>query len=349
MPMQSYSKYDFVPGEKVIFYEDFATDNVGDFPASLNTSGSGEVMTIQSLSGKWLAMRSDACFKPNVKLTFPDNYTLEFDYVMSLYPDETVNEGFELYFYKPADPKSKQVCEYQPVRTILFFGAGDVHLSTDYLNSGGSGENYFTSETQLCKLLQKSEKFEKVVHFSIWVQKTRLRVYVDEQKVLDLPQCIAPGNKYEYIYFTPSTGGEAPDNKKLQYISNIRVAQGLPDMRSKIFTEGKIVSYGILFDSGKDIVKPESYGTLKEIAQLLKDNPTLKLKIVGHTDSDGDDASNLDLSKRRGASVKNELVKTFGIDASRLESDGAGETQPVAKNDTPANKALNRRVEFVKL
>jgi outer membrane protein OmpA-like peptidoglycan-associated protein len=131
-------------------------------------------------------------------------------------------------------------------------------------------------------------------------------------------------------------------------ISNVRVAVGAPDTRNKLITEGKLVTYGIYFDVNKDIVKPESYGTLKEIATVLQENPDVRVKIVGHTDSDGADASNLDLSKRRGASVKNELVKTFGIDASRLESDGMGEGQPVAPNDTPANKALNRRVELIK-
>lgn len=96
-------------------------------------------------------------------------------------------------------------------------------------------------------------------------------------------------------------------------------------------------------------MKPESYGTLKEIAKVLTENAGVRVKIVGHTDSDGADAANLDLSKRRSASVKNELVKNFGIDASRLESDGMGRTQPVAPNDTPVNKAMNRRVELIKL
>ena len=144
-----------------------------------------------------------------------------------------------------------------------------------------------------------------------------------------------------------------PDRIRFEYgaamISNVRVAVGAPDMRNKLITEGKLVTYGIYFDVNKDVVKPESYGTLKEIAAVLTENPDVKVKIVGHTDSDGADAANLDLSKRRGASVKNELVKNFGIDASRLESDGMGETQPVAPNDTPANKALNRRVELIKL
>jgi len=120
-------------------------------------------------------------------------------------------------------------------------------------------------------------------------------------------------------------------------------------MRNKLLTEGKLVSYGIYFDVNKDIVKPESYGTLKGIADVLTENPDVKVKIVGHTDSDGADAANLDLSKRRGAAVKTELVSNFGIDASRLETDGMGETKPVAPNDSPVNKALNRRVELIKI
>ena len=78
----------------------------------------------------------------------------------------------------------------------------------------------------------------------------------------------------------------------------------LPDMRNKLITEGKLVSYGIYFDVNKDVVKPESYGTLKSIADVLTENAGVKVKIVGHTDADGDNAANLDLSKRRAAAVK---------------------------------------------
>ena len=72
------------------------------------------------------------------------------------------------------------------------------------------------------------------------------------------------------------------------------------------------------------------------------------MRIVGHTDSDGDAAANLDLSRRRATAVKNALTTEFGIDAARMEADGRGESQPVAGNETPAGKANNRRVEFVK-
>ena len=97
------------------------------------------------------------------------------------------------------------------------------------------------------------------------------------------------------------------------------------------------------------MVKPESFATLKDIAQVLSENPTLRIKVIGHTDADGDNAANLDLSKRRAASVKDYLVKNFNADAARIETDGKGETEPVADNNTSVNKAKNRRVEFIKL
>ena len=103
------------------------------------------------------------------------------------------------------------------------------------------------------------------------------------------------------------------------------------------------------FDSGKDIVKPESYGSVREIANVLNENPAVRIKVIGHTDSDGDDALNLDLSKRRAANVKQYLISEFKIDGSRIETDGKGESAPIADNNSPENKAKNRRVEFIKL
>jgi outer membrane protein OmpA-like peptidoglycan-associated protein len=177
-------------------------------------------------------------------------------------------------------------------------------------------------------------------HVAIWVQKTRIRLYQDQNKLFDLPKAFP-------------TDCLKPDRLRFEsgaaMVSNIRIAVGAPDMRNKLMTEGKLVTYGIYFDVNKDVVKPESYGTLKDIAAVLNEVPDVKVKIVGHTDSDGADAANLDLSKRRSASVKTELAKSFNVNADRLITDGMGESQPVAPNDTPVNKALNRRVEFIKL
>ena len=139
------------------------------------------------------------------------------------------------------------------------------------------------------------------------------------------------------------------ENKDEFMVANVRYAVGAPDTRSKLITEGKFSTTGILFDVNSDKIKPESYGVLKELGTVLKENATVKVRIIGHTDSDGEDAKNLDLSKRRAASVKNALQSEFGIDAARMEADGKGESQPVAPNTTSEGKANNRRVEFIKL
>jgi len=168
-------------------------------------------------------------------------------------------------------------------------------------------------------------------------------MYANDQKVLDLPRGLQANYTYNIFRIDDNSDETSP------LISNFRMAAGMPDMRNKLITEGKLVSYGIYFDVNSDKLKPESAPSIKEIAAVLKDNPDLKVKIVGHTDSDGADDLNLDLSKRRAESVKNELVKTYSIDAGRLETEGKGETQPLAPNDNALNKSKNRRVEFIKL
>lgn len=115
-----------------------------------------------------------------------------------------------------------------------------------------------------------------------------------------------------------------------------------------ILSEGHIPVYGIYFDTGKADVKPESTDTLKEIAKLLQNAPSLKLHVVGHTDNDGSLASNVDLSRRRAAAVVAALTTTHKIPAARLRADGVGPLAPIASNDSDAGKAKNRRVELVK-
>jgi outer membrane protein OmpA-like peptidoglycan-associated protein len=189
-----------------------------------------------------------------------------------------------------------------------------------------------------------SDKYNPV-HVAIWRQKERIRVYCNQEKVWDIPKAIAPDAKLNAIFFPI----QEADATIQYYVGNLRLAVGAPDTRNKMLTQNKWVTHGILFDVNSDKIKPESYGTLKEIATVLKENPDLKVKIIGHTDADGSDAANLDLSKRRAASVKAMLAKEFGIDESHMETDGKGESEPIDKNDNPAGKANNRRVEFIKL
>ncbi len=331
--MQINSKYDFTPGEKVIFFDDFSETAIGDFPAGWNTNSSGEVVTTNLFSGKWFKMSEEGSVSLDEGINLPDNYTIEFDVVA--HPDEEDPEviSFGFYIYSAENPKDLNEGGAVPGKVGVKMEFGSRTAYSAYNEEGYTMEG--SSEDGVMAI-------DKKHRISIWVQKTRLRIYLDRLKVFDLPKVLTSGYQYNMMRFEIGNSGDP-------MITDFRVASGLPDMRNKLLTEGKLVSYGIYFDVNKDVVKPESFGTLKQISDILKENPSVRVRIVGHTDSDGADVANLDLSKRRAASVKNELVKSFGIESTRLESDGSGETKPVAPNDTPVNKALNRRVEFIKL
>jgi len=119
-------------------------------------------------------------------------------------------------------------------------------------------------------------------------------------------------------------------------------------MQASIDTSGRVALYGILFDTDKADIKPESKATLEEIAKFLRANPKLNLVVAGHTDAQGAFDYNVTLSKRRAAAVVSALVGQHGIAAARLTAFGAGMAAPVASNDDDAGRSKNRRVELVK-
>jgi OOP family OmpA-OmpF porin len=127
------------------------------------------------------------------------------------------------------------------------------------------------------------------------------------------------------------------------------VVVGAKEMASSLGSQGSISLYGIYFDTDKSDLKAESAPTLKEIANLLESDTTLSVIIVGHTDNQGKFAYNVDLSGKRAAAVKKELVSTYKIKADRLTTAGAGMMAPVASNDNEDGRAKNRRVVLVKL
>jgi len=328
------SKFDFIPGEKIIFYDDFSSGNVGDFPALWNTSSSGEIVTMAKYPGRWFQFTKGGFFIPEAKEKFADNFTIEFDFVPMVTTNSENMSGIDFFIVSGtlSNPNEGGAIPGK-AGTKITMGYDQI----DWTNYSQKDEGYKDHGNSVFQF-KTGQKY----HVAFWVQKQRIRMYADEQKVLDLPR----GMIADYVYniFRVETSDEATP-----IISNFRIAAGLPDMRNKLLTEGKLISYGIQFDVNSDKIKPESFATLKEIAQVLKDNPTLKIKIVGHTDGDGSDAANLDLSKRRAASVKSQLNQTFSIDNGRLETDGKGKAQPIAPNDNAVNKAKNRRVEFIKL
>ncbi|MFO7620856.1 MAG: OmpA family protein [Bacteroidales bacterium] len=328
----SHSNYDFVPGDQVLFYEDFSQDNIGDLPALWASNGSGEVKTLNIAEGKWFHMNGeDATYCFTKALKFPSNFIMEFD----LIPDADYADGTILTFYQETEDRELNDQLYPGEKGLHIVIGNDIWETKGYDNDN---EDWLTGQGK-----KATVENEKVNHVIIWVQNRRVRIYHKGEKAVDMGTNIHAGTEFNRFRFS------GWDRASLPYVSNIKITTASPDTRSKLITEGKLVTYGIYFDSGKDIVKPESYGTINEIAAVLKENPELRIKITGHTDSDGDDAMNLDLSKRRATNVKQYLVNEFQIESNRIESDGKGETEPIIANSSPENKAKNRRVEFIKL
>jgi len=266
-------------------------------------------------------------------IDFPANFILEMDIVAKTDPRRI---AADLLFFGESS-HSEMNKEGDP-------GNCGLHIEMEKANWLTKGYKKGANEKLTGSSAINPVEPDKVNHVIVWVQNRRVRIYNKGAKVLDVPTNIYEGSKFNRMCFKLYRGASSG-----AFISNIKITTASPDMRNKLLTEGKLVTYGIYFDVNKDVVKSESFGTLKEIAAILNEVPEVKVKIVGHTDSDGADTANLDLSKRRSASVKEELARSFGVNADRLVTDGMGESQPVTTNDTPVNKALNRRVEFVKL
>ena len=340
----SYSRFDFVPGSKIIVHEDFSQDEVGDFPANWNTRSGAELVTIDGRPGKWLRINQNGVFYPEYLTSdLPENFTLQLDllankqvsnigeFMISLMQTSDTDQKFDWGKNNAPGTPSFNI-SFQPTSS----SNGDLRYSSNLI---GTQYKHGVPEFNLNK---------NAVKISIWKQKQRVRVYLDSTKVLDLPRALDASAALNTLTFS----SENPDfNQKggAFFIGNIQLAIGAADTRNKLITEGKFTTHGILFDVNRDQILPQSYGALQDIAKIMQENASLRVQIVGHTDADGNDNSNLDLSKRRANAVKEAMISNFNIDGARLETDGKGKAQPIDSNETPVGKANNRRVEFIKL
>ncbi len=337
--LEIYSKFDFVPGDKLLFFDDFSNDFIGDFPSKWNTNASGEVVKIKD-SGNWFELKSGygVFFIPDVK-DLPEDFTIEFD---------LLTKGI-----------SKQTSSTARFHVILSdnnkFNNGSEHYAQVTIPVGQYGafslraKNYFNRRVGDINTDVKADVRNAVLnkpHVSISVTKNRYRLWINEKKYIDIPRFIQELNVLKYLKFHINN---FKDGEEHLYITNLKVAKGGVDLRRKLLSEGKISTNGILFDSGSANIKPQSYGIIRQISQVLVQDESIKLNIIGHTDSDGSENTNIKLSKDRADAVKEALIKIYKISGDRLQSDGKGATVPVGDNSTPDGKAQNRRVEFIKI
>ena len=315
-------KADFVPGDKVILYDDFS-DMTGDEPPPhwKVRGGTAELRTGDGV--RQLTMTAErVTMTPNVT-GLPANFTMEMDVV---YKGHGARAWWRFH-----DKAGKEVINLTTSVNYKSFSFTIRHSSPE-------GTEDLTSQ-------QLVMDFTKPVKQAFWVQNGRVRYYINGQRVMDVNQIVLPEMGKIECYIDGPGSNDPTGFVGFQFV---RFAESTPDFSKVLMSSGRYVTRGILFDVDSDRIKPESAPVIRMIAKGLEAAPALNVLIEGHTDASGDAAHNMDLSKRRAEAVKSVLVAQFKIDGARLTTAGLGATKPVDTNDTPQGRAQNRRVELVK-
>jgi outer membrane protein OmpA-like peptidoglycan-associated protein len=326
-PQLVWSKYDFIPGDKVFFEDNQVNEQNGEFPSRWDLyEGVAENAVFGNASVIYFKEPS-TCIIPFVKNAvkdyLPDVFTIEFDAWFEV--DEYCS--YHIYFY---DQKNQS-------ESIITLDALEIAANQAILHGISSGFYPGTDENDI------SSGFWR--HIAISFNIRALKVYLDDTRVINIPNLGINPEGFTICCDNMNTSGAEGKNR---FIKNIRFAEGGVKLYDKLMQDGKIVSNGIKFDVGKATIKPESMGVINSICQLMKEHSELKFSVEGHTDSDGDVASNQTLSEKRARAVADQLI-SMGIDPSRLQSKGWGESKPLSDNSTAEGKANNRRVEFIKI
>ncbi len=315
----SYAKFDFVPGNEIIFEDDVKGEQKGEFPSKWDLiSGGAEIAQINGENVIAIVGYTfiTPLFKDKNNAYLPDEFTLEFD----IFIDDKDGEN-TIEFVNSSD---------ELIASTLFWKDNNRFLFSWNINSNNerSGEDSYDN----------SKGWH---HYSLSFNKRAMKVYMDSKRVANIPNITEKPTKVKFF----ARGSE--DNSTL-HIKNIRIAKGAVPLYDKLLSDGKIISYGITFETGKASIKPESMGTINEIFNIMKTYPELKFSVEGHTDNTGNSASNQTLSEARAKSVCDKL-KEMGINPNRLSSKGHGMSKPIDNNNSPEGRAKNRRVEFIRL
>ncbi len=318
-----WSKYDFVPGDQVIFEDGPSPDEEnGEFPSRWDLYQGGAeiaefdgepVITFITDVGNMYRRGIVPYLKNPEQDYLPDVFTIEYD---AYFNPKVYNERHYITFYDRKNQSSFSNAQ------ISFFVNGVEFGEVEGSLKGKRRSNWDDEGGWR--------------HIAIAYTKGKLKVYLDDQRLINIPH-----------YEGNPTGVTVSAGSENMFIKNFRIAKGGVKYYDRVMTDGKIIVNGIKFDVNKATLRPESMGPINRIYKLMKKQPDLRFSIEGHTDSDGDEAFNMKLSKARAKTVMDKLI-AMGIDPSRLKYTGWGESKPIDTNATPEGKANNRRVEFVK-
>lgn len=320
-----WDNYDFIPGSKVLYYTDFSEDRTGNFARSLKFKA-GAMDVVERDGVKMLRSTSRGEFMVPLGRTLPERFTLEIDVIA---PTEAIG-GYDFVAFEggAAWDRSAKSAEFNwhPGGTLIL----------------GGGQNA-TSAVNLPQDVAAQSR-GALTHIRVLMDGPYFKAYHNERRVYNIPELAF---KRDSVIRFLVKGAEEPGRQI--FVSMIRIAESEVDVLYDALTaNGRWATLGILFETGKADLKPESTPVLKEIASTLKDHADLKILIEGHTDNVGSAAANLTLSDARAAAVKAALVSRFAADGNRIATKGLGDTQPSVPNTTAAGRAQNRRVEVVR-
>lgn len=309
----AWANYDFVPGERPLFVDDFSNDRVGNFPQRLEFVG-GSMEIVEWQGQRWIRDGGDGAFFINLPETLPERFTMEFD---------LTGHGNGM--------------------TIWFNGAENHYAGGPRIEIGTWFGTIRFGDNQQAQGDLPIKTDEGMGTIRIMADGSYVKLFMNERRVAQVPNADL-GRSNRILMHLNGWSADAP-----RMVGNIRVMAGGSALYDALAAEGRVATQGILFDTGSDVIRPESTPTLVEIGDILKNHADLRLAIEGHTDDQGDDAANQSLSERRADAVKAYLVSAYGVDVSRLEARGLGESAPVADNGTSEGRQQNRRVELVRL
>jgi OOP family OmpA-OmpF porin len=322
-----WDNYDFVPGNKVIFYTDFSEDKVGNFARGLKYK-SGPVEVVDRDGVKVLRVTGPSEFLVPMGRQLPQRFTLEIDILTPLSRDG----------------------EHDMHEMLTFEGGGETNrgaqsASVVWMPSiawiAGGGQFYPKSSVEIPTAMRPLLR-GTVAHIRVLMDSGYVKMYVNERRLYNIPEL--PFKRDSVIRVAVNAS-----EQETVYFTSFRVAESETDvLYDALAAKGRWVTQGILFATGKSEIQPESRPVLKEIASTLKQHGDLKILIEGHTDNVGSPASNLALSDARAAAVKAALAADYGVDAARITTKGLGDTKPSVPNTSAAGRAQNRRVEIVK-
>jgi OmpA-OmpF porin, OOP family len=324
----AWANYDFIPGDRVLFAEDFTSDRVGNFPRRLQFLD-GTMEIVEMGGTRYLRATSDARFTIQLPESLPERFTIEFD--------AHLPHWWHQLFIAVAEPDGGYGVVRPAYQQLNNYQFSFVQLSKQHQSgvAGGGGGEALTRYDPL---------HERIVPVRIMADGSYVKVFLDERRIANVPNANLGRSGRIGVFIH----GEVREDRPV-FIGNIRIAAGGPSLYDALNADGRVTTHGVLFDTGSDRIRPESTPTVKEIGEMLRRHADLRLRIEGHTDNTGDAAANQQLSERRAAAVRQVLVRDFGIDAARLEAVGKGQAEPADTNDTSEGRQNNRRVVLVRL